>query len=66
MFGLVELGNFLFFFSSTWVKPRFLTKNQPCIMPGSALKVCVVVVVNLVINFGYSLALAEPNNYHFC
>ena len=36
-------------------------------MPGSALKVCVggggwvVLKVNLVIDFGYSLALAKPN-----
>ena len=55
---------------TSWVDFSLYTENQLCTMPGSALKVCVVVVggwvvlkVNLVINFGYSLALAKPNNY---
>ena len=45
---------------------RLHTENQLCIMPGTALKVCVggggwvVLKVNLVIDFGYSLALAKP------
>ena len=41
-------------------------------LPGSALKVCVVVVVVVVgvesefsDHFGYSLALAKPNNFWF-
>ena len=55
MFGLVELvleleiegvggsgyPNFFLCHSSSLVNPRFHTENQLCIMPGSALKVCV-------------------------
>ena len=47
---------------------RLHTENKLCIMHGTALKFCVgvggwvVLKVNLVIDFGYSLALAKPNN----
>ena len=33
--------NFFLCLSSSLVNPRFHTENQLCIMPGSALKVCV-------------------------
>ena len=66
------MGGFLSLFvllsiSSSWVYLRLHTKTQLSIMPGSASKVCVggggwVLKVNLVIDFGYSLALAKLNN----
>ena len=71
IFGLVEVGywgggGFFIGFSFRLGNLRLHTENQLCIMPGTALKVCVggggwvVLKVNLVIDFGYSLALAKP------
>ena len=51
--------NFVLCLSSSLVNPRLLTKNQLCIMPGSALTVCVGgwwLTANLVIDFGLALA----------
>jgi hypothetical protein len=57
-------SNFFSGLLSSWVKIRLHTKNQLYTLPGSDLKVCVVVggwwwvlTVNLVIDFG----LAKPN-----
>ena len=73
MFGLVELkleldlGQVTPFFylrlSSSLVNPRLHTENQLCIMPGSALKVCVGggggwVVVESEFSDRFGLALA--------
>ena len=45
---------------------RLHIENQLTMLPESDSKVCVVggggLRVNLVIDFGYSLALAKPNN----
>ena len=56
--------NFFLCLSSSLVNPRLYTENQLCVMPGSALKVCVggggwvVVVVNSEFSDRFGLALA--------